>query len=196
MAAGLTIDELRAKFEEILSKYYRASRVVIIDQAADDGFDNEGFAQRISYWPIIGQASDRLLHVAPKSAILDQYDDAFAPGYDIASGFDNPDQPVDDLRAMTYTAYKDTRDAEEDFVAEAPLDQRLATAGVPTMVIFGAEDQIYDAPAAIEPYRQNGSGRGRRLRADRCARRRNAAENSERARFLGPFLRTRFPVLH
>ncbi len=135
-----------------------ATRVVIIDQAADDGFDKEGFAQRISYWPIIGQASDRLLHVAPKSAILDQYDDAFAPGYDIASGFDNPDQPVDDLRAMTYTAYKDTRDAEEDFVAEAPLDQRLATAGVPTMVIFGAEDQIYDAPAAIERYRQNVPG--------------------------------------
>jgi protein involved in polysaccharide export with SLBB domain len=33
MAAGLTIDELRAKFEEILSKYYRASRVVIIPTA-------------------------------------------------------------------------------------------------------------------------------------------------------------------
>jgi protein involved in polysaccharide export with SLBB domain len=33
MAAGLTIDELRSKFEEILSKYYRASRVVIIPTA-------------------------------------------------------------------------------------------------------------------------------------------------------------------
>ncbi len=33
MAAGLTIDELRGKFEEILSKYYRASRVVIIPTA-------------------------------------------------------------------------------------------------------------------------------------------------------------------
>jgi pimeloyl-ACP methyl ester carboxylesterase len=135
-----------------------ASRVVIIDQAPEDGFDNEGFAQRISYWPVIGQASDRLLRIGPKSAIRDQYDDAFAPGYDISTGFDNPDQPVDDLRAMTYTAYKDTRDAEQDFVAESPLDQRLATAHVPTMVIFGAEDQLYDAQEAVDRYRQNVPG--------------------------------------
>ena len=135
-----------------------ATRVVIIDQAAEDGFESEGFAQRLSYWPIIGQASERLLHIAPKSTIRDQYDDAFAPGYDIASGFANPNQPVDDLRAMTYTAYKETHDAEEDFVGEAPLDQRLATAGVPAMVIFGAEDQLYDAQAAVDRYRQNVAG--------------------------------------
>lgn len=135
-----------------------ATRVVIIDQAPDDGFDNEGFAQRISYWPIIGQASDRLLRIAPKSTIRDQYDDAFAPGYDISSGFDNPEQPVDDLRAMTYTAYKETRDAEQDFVADGPLDERLATAHVPTMVIFGAQDQLYDAQEAVARYRQNVPG--------------------------------------
>jgi pimeloyl-ACP methyl ester carboxylesterase len=135
-----------------------ATRVVIIDQAPEDGFDNEGFAQRISYWPVIGQASDRLLHIAPKSLILDNYDDAFAPGYDISSGFDNPDQPVDDLRAMTFTAYKDTRDAEENYVTDDPLDERLATAHVPTMVIFGAEDQLYDAQEAVARYRQNVPG--------------------------------------
>lgn len=135
-----------------------ATRVVIIDQAAEDGFESEGFAQRLSYWPIIGQASDRVLQIAPKSTIRDQYDVAFAPGYEIATGFANPDQPVDDLRAMTYTAYKDTHDAEEDFVREAPLDQRLAAARVPAMVIFGAEDQLYDARAAIDRYRQNVPG--------------------------------------
>jgi pimeloyl-ACP methyl ester carboxylesterase len=135
-----------------------ATRVVIIDQAPEDGFDNEGFGQRISYWPIIGQASDRLLRIAPKSTIRDQYDDAFAPGYDISGGFDNPEQPVDDLRAMTYTAYKETRDAEQDFVADAPLDERLATAHVPAMVIFGAQDQLYDAQDAVARYRQNVPG--------------------------------------
>jgi pimeloyl-ACP methyl ester carboxylesterase len=135
-----------------------ASRVVIIDQAPEDGFENESFAQRISYWPIIGQASDRLLRITPKSAVRDQYDDAFAPGYEISSGFENSDQPVDDLSAMTYTAYKDTHDAEEDFVAEGTLDERLAAAGVPAMVIFGAEDQLYDAQAAIDRYKQNVPG--------------------------------------
>ena len=135
-----------------------ASRVVIIDQAPEDGFDSEAFAQRISYWPVIGQAADRLLRISPKSSIRDQYDDAFAPGYDISAGFENPDQPVDDLRAMTYTAYKDTHDAEQDFVDEAPLDERLAAAHTPAMVIFGAEDQLYDAQEAIARYRQNVPG--------------------------------------
>jgi pimeloyl-ACP methyl ester carboxylesterase len=135
-----------------------ASRVVIIDQAPQDGFDKASFTERVGYWPIIGQAGDRLLRITPKSTIRDQYDDVFAPGYDISSGFDNPDQPVDDLRTMTYSAYKDTYDAEQDFVAEAPLDDRLATAHVPTMVIFGAEDQLYDAQAAVARYRQNVPG--------------------------------------
>jgi pimeloyl-ACP methyl ester carboxylesterase len=135
-----------------------ATRIVIIDQTAEDGFENLSLAQRVSYWPVFGQASDRLLQIAPTSLIRDQYDDAFAPGYDISSGFENPDQPVDDLRAMTYTAYKDTYDAEQDFVAEAPLDERLAATQAPTMVIFGDEDQIYDAQEAVERYRQNVPG--------------------------------------
>lgn len=135
-----------------------ASRVVIIDQTPEDGFENESLAQRVSYWPIVGQAGDRLLRITPKSTVRDQYEDAFAPGYDISRGFDNPDQPVDDLRAMTYTAYKDTYDAEKDFVAQSPLDERLATARLPAMVIFGAQDQLYDAQAAVDRYRQNVPG--------------------------------------
>jgi pimeloyl-ACP methyl ester carboxylesterase len=135
-----------------------ATRVVIIDQAPDDEFEDESLAQRIGYWSVIGQAESRLAQIAPESLVRDQYEDAFAPDYSIASGFEDPDQPVDDLRAMTYTAYKDTYDAEQDFVAEAPLDERLAATGAPTMVIFGADDQIYDAQEAVERYRQTVPG--------------------------------------
>ena len=131
-----------------------ASRIVIIDQSAEDGFEHESLVQRIGYWPVFGQAESRLAQMAPKSVVRDQYDDAFAPGYSIPSGFSNPDQPVDDLRAMTYTAYKDTYDGEQHFVDEAPLDQRLAGTHLPLLVIFGAEDQIYDAADAIARYRQ------------------------------------------
>jgi pimeloyl-ACP methyl ester carboxylesterase len=131
-----------------------ATRVVIIDQAPDDSFEDESLAQRLGYWSVIGQAETRLVQIAPKSLVRGQYDDAFAPGFSIPSGFENPDQPVDDLRAMTYTAYKDTHDAEDEFVGEAPLDQRMATASLPLLAIFGAEDQIYDAEEAIARYRQ------------------------------------------
>jgi pimeloyl-ACP methyl ester carboxylesterase len=131
-----------------------ASRIVIVDQAPEDGFEDESLAQHLSYWPIVGQAVDRLQQVAPKSVVRAQYDEAFAPGYNISSGFDNPDQPVDDLRAMTYTAYKDTSDAEQGFVADQPLDERLAATQVPLLVIFGAEDQIYDPQAAVSRYQR------------------------------------------
>jgi pimeloyl-ACP methyl ester carboxylesterase len=86
--------------------------------------------------------------------VRDQYEDVFAPGFSIASGFPNPDQPVDDLRAMTYTAFKDTKNAEEDFVDGAPLDQRLTASHTPLLAIFGAEDQLYDAEDALDRYRQ------------------------------------------
>ena len=135
-----------------------ASKVVIIDQAPGDGFEHESLAQRLGYWPIVGQAMERLMQVAPKSLVRDQYGEAFAPGYKISSGFQNPEQPVDDLRAMTYTAFKQTADEEKKFVDEAPLDQRLAATHVPVMVIFGAEDQIYDAQAAVARYQQNVPG--------------------------------------
>lgn len=131
-----------------------ASRIVIIDQSPEDGFEHESLGEHLSMAPVIGQAIARLIQIAPKSLIRDQYDQAFAPGYDISSGFDNPDQPADDLRAMTYTALKDTVNAEQDYVDQSPLDRRLAATHLPLLVIFGAEDQIYDPQAAIERYRQ------------------------------------------
>jgi pimeloyl-ACP methyl ester carboxylesterase len=135
-----------------------ASRVVIIDQSPEDGFEHESLGEHLSMTPVIGQAVARLVQIAPKSLIRDEYDQAFAPGFSIASGFENPDQPVDDLRVMTYSALKGTVDAEQDYVDQSPLDQRLAALHVPLLVIFGADDQIYDAQAAIARYRQNVPG--------------------------------------
>jgi pimeloyl-ACP methyl ester carboxylesterase len=131
-----------------------ATRIVIIDQSAEDGFEHESLGERLSGWPVIGQAIARLVQIAPVSTVRGEYDQAFAPGYSIASGFDNPDQPVDDLRTMTYTSVRGTIDGEQDFVDESPLDDRLRELGVPVLIIFGAEDQIYDAQAAIDRYRQ------------------------------------------
>jgi pimeloyl-ACP methyl ester carboxylesterase len=131
-----------------------ASRLVIIDQSPEDGFEHESLGEHLSGWPVIGQAVARLAQIAPASMVRDEYDQAFAPGFNISSGFDNPDQPVDDLRAMTYTAVRDTIDDEQNFVDQSPLDQRLKELRVPVLVIFGAEDQIYDPQAAIARYQQ------------------------------------------
>ena len=54
---------------------------------------------------------------------------------------------VDDFKQTTYTSYKEAAQGEEDYTDEVPLDERLKDAAVPLLVIFGAEDQIYDDPA-------------------------------------------------
>ena len=129
-----------------------ASRVVILDQAPNDDYGELSFMAQLAHRPLIGPALNRLTDVAPNSAVRSQFDQAFAPDFNIASGFENPDQVVDDLREMTYTAFVDVADAESDYSGARSLDDRLSAIEVPLLVVFGAEDEIYDAEAAIEPY--------------------------------------------
>ena len=125
-------------------------RVVNIDQAPDGSYGSLPFLARLGYFPVVGQLANR---VATDSLIEEGYKDAFAPGYDMSSGFENPDQVVDDFRAMTYTSYADSADEEDGYTDEEPLDERMIDAAVPLLVIFGAEDQIYDDPeAALSAY--------------------------------------------
>jgi pimeloyl-ACP methyl ester carboxylesterase len=129
-----------------------ASRVVIIDQAADNSDVHTSLSEHMGHWPLIGQALNRLVQIAPASAVRGQYDQAFAPGFNISTGFDNPDQVVDDLRTMTYTAFDESSGAETDYTDDKPLNERLAATHLPVMVIFGTEDQIYDAQKEIARY--------------------------------------------
>jgi pimeloyl-ACP methyl ester carboxylesterase len=126
--------------------------VVVIDQAPNDSYSELPWAVELGYWPILGPALSRASDIAPDSVVLDAYQDAFAPGFNIASGFENPDQPVDDLREMTYTAFDDINSADEEYREARSLDDRLSAIEVPLLVVFGAEDQIYDAEEAIRPY--------------------------------------------
>jgi pimeloyl-ACP methyl ester carboxylesterase len=124
-------------------------RVVDIDQAPDDSFGSLPFLARLGYVPVLGQLLDR---ITPDFAIKDAYQEAFAPGYDIDAGFDNPDQVVEDFNAMTYTSYVESSSEEDDYSDEIPLDERLTSAAVPVLLIFGAEDQVYDADESIAAF--------------------------------------------
>ena len=124
-------------------------RLVIIDQAPDNSYGGLGLLAQLTYWPVLGEALDR---VSPDPLVKDGYKEAFAPGYDIDSGFDDPDQVVEDYDDMTYTSYDETPREEDSYTERMPLDQRLITAAVPLLVIFGKEDQLYDAESASAAY--------------------------------------------
>jgi pimeloyl-ACP methyl ester carboxylesterase len=120
-------------------------RLVDIDEAPGTGYGSLPFLARLGYVPVLGQA---LWRVTPDFAVRDSYGDAFAPGFDVSSGFPNPNQVVDDYHAMTYSSYHDAAQAEDDYVNEEPLDARVRAADVPLLVMFGAEDQLQDDPQA------------------------------------------------
>ena len=126
-------------------------RAVLIDTAPSrDGFgDGLPLLAKLGYTPVVGEAMWRL---TPDFAIRDGFAEAFAPGFDAESGFDDPDQVVEDFRAMTYTSYDEASAESSDFTDELPLDERFKRTPVPLMVIFGAEDQIYDAEDSLEGF--------------------------------------------
>ena len=126
-------------------------RAVIIGMApnTDDFGPGLPFLAELSYTPVIGEAMWR---ITPDFAIRNQVQEAFAPGFDIETGFDDPDQVVEDYRAMTYTSNDETPAATDDFADELPLDERFKRTPVPLMVIFGAEEQIFDPELAIQGY--------------------------------------------
>lgn len=129
------------------------SGVVVIDQAPGDDYGSLSFTAKAGYVPVIGQAIKRMSDLAPTSVVREQFQQAFAPDFNIASGFEDPDQVVEDLNEMTYTAYVDVANAESDYTDSRSLDDRLGALEIPLLVIFGAEDEIYDTEEAIEPYR-------------------------------------------
>jgi pimeloyl-ACP methyl ester carboxylesterase len=94
---------------------------------------------------VLGEAVYRFAHVGPwQDAVVKRgYSQAFAPDFNV------PDFVVDDYDAMTYTSYDQAAAANEDFLDEEPLTDRLTSAGVPAAVVVGSEDQTMDDPREV-----------------------------------------------
>jgi pimeloyl-ACP methyl ester carboxylesterase len=124
-------------------------RLVNIDEGPSSDDCSLPFLAKVSYWPVVGEA---LRRTSPDFAVEEGYSDAFAPGFDTADGFPNPDQVVDDYHAMTFTSFKDAAKLTSDYEDEATLDTRLRQIPVPLLSIFGTEDQICDQESSQEAY--------------------------------------------
>ncbi len=117
--------------------------LVLIDTAPDNSFGGLSGGARATRTPVLGQA---LWRIAPDSMIKKNVEQGFAPGFDV------PDKYVEDVREMTYPAYKDSATQSEDYTEAETLPDRLVRTGKPLLVIFGEEDQIYDAREALSAY--------------------------------------------
>ena len=137
---------------------------------------------KLAYAPVLGEAMWRVL---PDFVVEDGYDDAFAPGYDPADGFPNPDQLVTDYNAMTFTAFREAYDANSDYIEAVPLDERVTQSAVPLLSIFGAEDQICEVESSQAAY---GAVPGARITTvDGAGHSPNVEQPAETARLIAEF---------
>lgn len=125
-------------------------RVVIIDTGPTHEEGDLGLVAKLGFAPVIGEFFWR---VKPDFAVRKGLEVAFAPGFDV------PDEFVDDVDAMTFSAYDKSASESEDYSKEGPLDQRMAETGKPLLVMMGAEEQIIDEPAKrLAEYRRTVPG--------------------------------------
>ena len=88
---------------------------------------------------MIGEA---LWRIKPDFAIARASEVAFAPGFDV------PDEFVDDVKRMTYSAYNDSAQRLRRLPGrKAASISGCGKRGKPLLAIMGAEEQIIDDPA-------------------------------------------------
>ena len=104
-----------------------------------DGFAELPLVGRVAGWPVVGQLARRL---APDPVIKAGLDSAFGDGTEV------PDEFVDDLDGMTYSAYDSSSEASREANDSETNAERVKAAGRRMLVIFGTEDEIVDPKAA------------------------------------------------
>jgi pimeloyl-ACP methyl ester carboxylesterase len=119
-------------------------RVGIIDMPPDNTYGGFGFPENLAFMPVLGEA---LWTVKPDFSIREGLEVAFAPGFEV------PDAFVEDVKRMTYTPYDETPTKDEEYLDEAPLEQRMRATGLPLLAIMGAEEQLVEDPQrALDQY--------------------------------------------
>ena len=110
-------------------------------------------AERALRTVVVGEAAWTFMREKDRRAGLAS---AFAPGFPV------PDVFVQDLGRTTHSAFSGASFALDRFLEQGPLARRLAALGLPTLVVFGIEDQRVD-PGSLAPFEHLPSVRVERL---------------------------------
>lgn len=122
--------------------------LVLIGSPANKDAGELPFLARLGFVPVIGEAIKR---VVPDSAIEDNLQKAFTPGFDV------PDQFVDDFNRMTYSSYDGSHNGSDDYSDERGLADRLAALRKRLLAVQGAEDELVDPQSAQDFRRVRGA---------------------------------------
>ena len=132
----------------------RVGAVGIIDQAPDYGYAKFPSGHALLADPVLGPLLHRLA-IPPFIRIGLRY--AVAPGVDLGTAFDDPDQAVIDYRAMNPLVAQAVVRQRRYRLAADPLDEQLRRLGLPALVLHGTADRFYDWQPTAQRYRAAGA---------------------------------------
>jgi pimeloyl-ACP methyl ester carboxylesterase len=128
----------------------KAQNLVIINEGPDYTLVNRSAVNTLLRAPGIGPVLYRNL---PDAAVRAAVATFFAPDFPMTSAFDSPQQPVWDVRAVKHSCFRGTQREKERYVADQPLDDRLRSIPMRTLVLLGEKDQVYRAQGSADRYR-------------------------------------------
>ena len=109
-----------------------------------DAFISDGPVGKLVFTPVLGQL---LWRIRTDGLLRRSLSTAFAPGFQV------PQQPVEDLRGMTYRSLTAQSHASDDYLTQRPMPERLTGLGKPLLVIFGEQDQRWRSTSSVALYR-------------------------------------------
>lgn len=130
------------------------SEVIIIGQAPDYSYANLPPADLAFALPFFPSLLHRL---TPSAAIGLLTQSGFAPGFRMDTAFDSSGQALLDHLAMNPSMYKTVLPERRKRLARRPLDEQLRDLGLPTLVIHGRQDQMYDCAKTVARYEAAGA---------------------------------------
>jgi pimeloyl-ACP methyl ester carboxylesterase len=95
-------------------------------------------------WPAVGELTHQF---ATDGSIRGTLSHSFSDGVGV------PDRFIDDVRRMTFTAYRETMVEGEAYTNERPLQERVEGLPVQVMIILGEDDELVE-PESADAWRQ------------------------------------------
>ncbi|WP_218584212.1 alpha/beta fold hydrolase [Nocardia cyriacigeorgica] len=123
--------------------------VSIIGQAPDYSYATLPPGGVVMTLPVLGPVLHRL---SPPTAVRLGMRTGFAPGFRSDNAFDHPQRPVLDHRAMSPAMYRTVLTERRARLAADPLDAQVHALGLPTLVLHGDRDQMYDVARTTARY--------------------------------------------
>lgn len=127
----------------------RAAQVMLLDQAPDYRGAHFPPGSTLMAAPGAAAVSRRVSHPRLVRRFARH---GFAPGYDLRTGFDDPEQVVRDVAAISPGMYRVVLTTRRRRLERRPLDSLVADLDKPVTVLHGRADQFYDWRPTLDRY--------------------------------------------